>query len=136
MQEVFAVLVQKLPEFTYDRQRSFRAWLRTITLNKWREICRRRAGAPGEPLPEEVAGPDSVDAFADAEYRRHVMARALAIMQAQFRPATWKACWEHVVVGRAAADVAAELGVSEGAVYVATHRVLRRLRQELDGLLD
>jgi RNA polymerase sigma-70 factor (ECF subfamily) len=64
------------------------------------------------------------------------MARALEIMQAQFQPATWKACWEHPAVGRAAAEVAAELGTSEGAVYVATHRVLRRLREELEGLLD
>ena len=30
-QEVFAALFQKLPEFTYDRQRSFRSWLRTLT---------------------------------------------------------------------------------------------------------
>jgi hypothetical protein len=31
VQDVFAVLVQKLPDFTYDRKRSFRAWLRTVT---------------------------------------------------------------------------------------------------------
>ena len=27
VQDVFVVLLQKLPEFTYDRHRSFRAWL-------------------------------------------------------------------------------------------------------------
>jgi uncharacterized protein (TIGR02300 family) len=32
-------------------------------------------------------------------------------------------------------EVAAELGVSEGAVYVATCRVLRRLREELAGVV-
>jgi hypothetical protein len=32
--------------------------------------------------------------------------------------------------------VAAELGVSVGAVYVAKSRLVRRLRQELRGLLD
>src|SRR5215469_10776017 len=37
VQDVFTVLVQKLPEFRYDRQRSFRAWLKTVLLNKWRE---------------------------------------------------------------------------------------------------
>jgi RNA polymerase sigma-70 factor (ECF subfamily) len=139
VQDVFAVLVQKLPEFTYDPQRSFRAWLRTVTLNKWREKHRRRAGPgarAGEARPEELACPDGAAAFDEAEYRQHVTARALAIMQAQFQPTTWKACWEHIVAGRPAADVAAELGLSEGAVYVASHRVLRRLRQELDGLLD
>jgi RNA polymerase sigma-70 factor (ECF subfamily) len=139
VQDVFAVLVQKLPEFTYDRERSFRAWLRTVTLNKWRETYRRRGPAEakaGEPLPDELACADPMEAFADTEYRQHLMARALEIMQAQFQPASWRACWEHLVVGRTATDVSAELGISEGAVYVATHRVLRRLREELDGLLD
>jgi RNA polymerase sigma-70 factor (ECF subfamily) len=40
------------------------------------------------------------------------------------------------VDSRSAAEVAAELGISEGAAYVAKCRVLRRLRQDLDGLLD
>jgi RNA polymerase sigma-70 factor (ECF subfamily) len=57
-------------------------------------------------------------------------------MQAEFSAATWKACWECVVEGRPAAEVAAELGISENAVYLARCRVLRRLRRELDGLLD
>src|SRR5262245_60040259 len=42
VQEVLAVLFRKLLEFTYDKQRSFRNWLRTVTLNKWRETVRRR----------------------------------------------------------------------------------------------
>jgi DNA-directed RNA polymerase specialized sigma24 family protein len=33
-------------------------------------------------------------------------------------------------------DVAAELGISVGSVYVAKSRVLQRLREELSGLLD
>jgi DNA-directed RNA polymerase specialized sigma24 family protein len=41
VQEVLLVLVPKLPEFTYDPEQSFRGWLRTITLNKWRQRCRR-----------------------------------------------------------------------------------------------
>jgi len=36
-QEVFAALVEKLPAFTYDPHRSFRSWLRTVTLNLWRD---------------------------------------------------------------------------------------------------
>ncbi len=139
VQEVFARLVEKLPEFSYDRHRSFRAWLRTITLNKWRDRCRRLAVRPpevtGHPPPDVVA-PDPDIAFGEAEYRRHLVARALELMQAEFQPTTWKACWEFVVAGRPAADVARELGISENAVYLAKARVLRRLRTELEGLLD
>src|SRR5690349_24606068 len=45
VQDVFTTLVQKLPEFTYDHRRTFRGWLRTVALNKWRDR-RRRHGLP------------------------------------------------------------------------------------------
>ena len=57
-------------------------------------------------------------------------------MQEEFQPTTWKACWEFVVNGRPAAEVAAELGISENAVFIAKCRVIQKLRLELDGLLD
>jgi DNA-directed RNA polymerase specialized sigma24 family protein len=41
-----------------------------------------------------------------------------------------------VVHGKSAVRAAAELGLTAGAVRVARFRVLARLRQELDGLLD
>ena len=48
MVDVFAVLVEKLPEFRYDQQLSFRAWLRAILMNKWRN--RQRRPYSGSPL--------------------------------------------------------------------------------------
>jgi RNA polymerase sigma-70 factor (ECF subfamily) len=57
-------------------------------------------------------------------------------MQAEFEATTWKACWAVVVEDRPAAQVATELGISPNAVYIARSRVLRRLRRELEGLLD
>jgi RNA polymerase sigma-70 factor (ECF subfamily) len=42
VQEVFALLVRKLPEFRYEPGGSFRGWLRTVLVNKWRELNRRR----------------------------------------------------------------------------------------------
>jgi RNA polymerase sigma-70 factor (ECF subfamily) len=138
VQEVFAVLLQKLPEFTYDRSKSFRAWLRTITLNKWREK-QRRAGAHREErnaaLPH-LAGTDPAEALWEAEYQQQLVRQALEVMQREFQPATWKACWAMVVEGKPAGDVAAELGLSPGAVRSAKFRVLSRLREELVGLLE
>jgi RNA polymerase sigma-70 factor (ECF subfamily) len=139
VQDVFALLVQKLPQFKYDPQNSFRSWLRTVTLNKWRDRRRRHvpaaAGPDGAALAD-LAAPADDDAFGEAEYRQHLVSRALQLMQAEFAPRTWKACWEHVVAGRPAAEVAAELGISVGSVYVAKSRVLSRLREELQGLMD
>src|SRR5438105_1833156 len=56
VQDVFTLLVQRMPEFAYDPKGSFRAWLKTVTLNKWRENQRRKAARPDEgQLPAEVA---------------------------------------------------------------------------------
>src|SRR5262249_8462017 len=57
VQEVFAVLVEQLPIFVYDRQKSFRAYLKTILLNRWRNHLRRRSS-------EAVAGRPDIDAIA------------------------------------------------------------------------
>jgi RNA polymerase sigma-70 factor (ECF subfamily) len=137
VQDIFTVLVEKLPHFEYDPSRSFRAWLKTVLLNRWRNHLRSRAGGQPRGLDGvgDVPGPEEAG-FEEAEYRSHLAGRALALMQAEFQPPTWRACWEVVVEGRPAAEVAAELGLSVNAVYLAKGRVLRRLREELDGLFD
>jgi RNA polymerase sigma-70 factor (ECF subfamily) len=137
VQEVFAILVDKLPTFVYDPRKSFRGWLRAVALNQWRATSRKRAAAAleGAVDPEELEAPEA-EGFWDEEYRRHLVARALAIMQAEHDPSTWKACWECVVNGRSAAEVGADLGLKPGAVRAAKFRVLARLRRELDGMLD
>ncbi|WP_020467988.1 RNA polymerase sigma factor [Zavarzinella formosa] len=136
VQEVLTVLVQILPQFHYDRQGHFRGWLRTITLNKLRDRKRREALVVNVPMDEDPAAADGADSFWEREYRHELTARALQLMQADFAPTTWKACWEFVAQGRSAADVASELGITENAVYLAKCRILRRLRQELAGLVE
>ena len=137
VQEVLTVLVAKLPTFQYDRNRSFGVWLRTITTNKCRDFFRRRKTRPSA-ASEFVDGetPDHAVQFSEAEYQRGLARRALEVMQNEFEPTTWRACWESVVAGKAAAEVALELGISVNAVYVAKSRVLRRLREELEGLWE
>src|SRR4051812_1055658 len=54
VQDVFAVLLLKLPEFRYDDNRSFRGWLRAVTVNKWRERCRRQVPAGEGSLANRV----------------------------------------------------------------------------------
>jgi RNA polymerase sigma-70 factor (ECF subfamily) len=136
VQDVMLHLFRKLPTFPYDPGKSFRAWLSVVLVNKWRENARRRAPAAGrDALLKDVAVPDPLTALAEDEYRQQLVGRALQIMQADFQPTTWRACWALVVEGEPAAAVAARLGVTLQAVYQAKSRVLHRLRNELDGLL-
>ena len=137
VQEVFMVLLNKLEDFEYDAGRSFRGWLRTIMMNKCRDLLRKRARGISEIDPaacDNVGGPDSVSRLADVEYKNHLVERALQLMQNDFQPATWKACWETVVRDRSPAEVAEELGTTINAVYLAKSRVLRHLREELRGM--
>jgi RNA polymerase sigma-70 factor (ECF subfamily) len=138
-QDVLTTLVQKLPAFHYEAGKRFRGWLWTLTLNKLREKKRRgtlpmdTAGAEG--LTAATAA-DPADEVADAEYRQYLVDRALQLMRAEFQPRTWQAFWEHVALGRPAGEVAAELGLTTGAIYAGKYRVLAPLREELAGLLD
>jgi RNA polymerase sigma-70 factor (ECF subfamily) len=139
VQDVFAVLVRKLPEFRHDQRKSFRSWLRTVTLNKWHDRGRRRGRIPsenGDVDLDEQTGPGGLEEFWEDEHRQFLLRRAMELMRTEFQPNTWQACWEHGFRQRPAAEVAAELGISENAVYIAKVRVVRRLRQELQGLLD
>jgi RNA polymerase sigma-70 factor (ECF subfamily) len=137
LQDVFVTLYRKLPEFTYDGAKSFRGWLRTILLNHWRDALRKRGRQPGNGAAlDQHPASDGVAEFDEREYRHYLVNRALQLMRADFQPTTWQACWENVVNDRPATAVAAQLGISVDAVYAATYRVLRRLRQELDGLLE
>lgn len=129
-QDVFVLLVRELPRFDYDRARSFRGWLRTVTLNKWRDHQKRR-GLPIDGAASVGDVPAADDLLAEREYRAHLVARALELLRPEFRPETWAAFERHGVRGEPAADVARELNLSVGAVYAAKCRVLARLRAEL-----
>ena len=140
VQDVFAILVRSLPEFLYDRQRSFCAWSAHHPLQQMAPTILRRAKLIPEIHNDEalaqVSVPDDADLLGEMEYRQHLVGRAMELMRAEFQPTTWKACWEVVVGDKSAADVGAELGISVDSVYAAKSRVLRRLRAELDGLFE
>jgi RNA polymerase sigma-70 factor (ECF subfamily) len=137
IQDVLTTILQELPHFEYQPGKSFRAWLRTVLLNRWRTLQRRRS--PLSVPPEQLAGLPAIadpDLPGEAEERRELVRRALALIQNDFAAPTWQAFRACVVQGRRPAEVAAELGLSVNAVYLARSRVLRRLREQLAGLLD
>ena len=125
VQDVLVVLVRKMPEFQYQPGRTFRGWMRTVLMNRWRDRPHRGAPAALDSVIEPVAQPADDDLEA-REYRLYIMGRALQLMVADFEQVTWQACWDTVVLGRPAAEVAAALNISVNAVYLARSRVLGR----------
>src|SRR5262249_5968124 len=79
VQDVFEVLVRQMPLFVYSPHKSFRGWLRSVTLNRWRERHRRRTEAvlgADDPALSALPAPEDPAALEEAEYRQHLARRA------------------------------------------------------------
>jgi RNA polymerase sigma-70 factor (ECF subfamily) len=141
-QEVFRSVARGITTFRRDRPGdSFRGWLYATTRRRVVDYLRRAGSEPRAvggtdaharmaELPAEEP-PGSEAAVADA---REVYRRSILLIQAEFEERTWRAFWRVAVDGRRAGDVAAELGMTPGAVYIAKSRVLKRLREEFEEL--
>jgi len=134
-QEVFQAVATQVSAFRRDRPGdTFRGWLWAITRNKVNDHFRDRGRQPRaaggtealQRILELPEPPPPDDADGDGPVHR-----ALDLIQSEFEPHNWQAFWRVAVEGRAARDVATELGMTADAVRMAKFRVLRRPRQEL-----
>ena len=142
LQDVFQSVAANIERFHRDAPGdSFRGWLRAITRSKVMDHFRRRSSQPeaaggtealqrlGQfPAPEDATDDDGL---AEQAPVRTLFETALGLIRPEFEERTWQAFWRTAVDDQAAADVAAELSMSPGAVRVAKCRVLQRLREEL-----
>ncbi len=145
VQEIFLAVVQNLPTFSHSgRHGAFRAWLRTIARNYccdyWKAPARRTA-PPGDVAAAEVLArledPDSgLNRYWDEEHDQYVLRCLLEMMELEFEPGTVRAFRRVALEGASGVDAASELELSVASVYTARSRVLRRLRELGEGLLD
>jgi RNA polymerase sigma-70 factor (ECF subfamily) len=138
VQEVLVKLLNKLPTYKRGEGKSFRAWLSRVTVNQCHDFRRRKAtrALPGADGLSGAADDSPVAELEEAEYRRLLVRRGLELIRPDFGESTWAAFLGVVVEGRPVAEVADELRTTRTAVYMARHRVLTRLREEIDGLMD
>lgn len=128
-QEVCLAVLTALPGFTH-RGRPFLAFAYAIAANKVADAHRRAARGAVEffdevpDLPDSSAGPEHEAVRAERIGR---LSGLLARLSEQQR----EVLVLRVAVGLPARDVGRMLGISEGAVRVAQHRALNRLREYL-----
>jgi len=116
----------------------FRAWLATLSKNAIiNALSRRRPDAGSgstqtlERLNEQAADDPQTTAELALESRRETLRWAAEQIRGEFSEAIWRMFWETAVLGRPVADIAAELGRTAGAVYMARFRVMQRLKEKV-----
>jgi RNA polymerase sigma-70 factor (ECF subfamily) len=140
LQNILVVVSRKLPGFVHNGQPgAFRAWLRRILVTEVRAFLRQRQRQPADPpadLLDRLEDPGSEQSRQwDREHDQQVVRRLLAAIQSNFEESTREVFRLLVLEDRPAAEVARRTGMNLNAIYVAKSRVLKRLRQELDGLV-
>lgn len=140
VQDVLVVVLAKLPGFEPVGPGAFRAWLRAILAYRLQTHRRRLRGRLAGGFDSLMAGlADSSSPLArawDEEHDRHVIGGLLDVVRPSFKPNTWQAFWRTSILEESPAKVAADLGLTPNAVFIARSRVMRRLRAEATGLVD
>jgi RNA polymerase sigma-70 factor, ECF subfamily len=145
VQEILIAIVRGLPAFEHSGRRgAFRAWLRAIAYNHscnfWRSPARRTStlsDAMAEETLLRLEDPDdSLHRFWEEEHDEYVLRCLIDLIELEFEPTTVRAFRRVALEGASGADVAAELGITLAAVYAGRSRVLKRLKELAEGLLD
>jgi RNA polymerase sigma-70 factor (ECF subfamily) len=141
-QEILIKLLEALPRYKHDPDRGrFRSWLKTVVRNVLADRRRRQrrrpepGGVGGSTALErlgDLPGPEAVEELSVAVDRRTAAweAEVLDRVRARAEPTSWAAFCQRMIERRPAAEVAAELGLTVGAVYKAAERIKRMVIQE------
>jgi RNA polymerase sigma factor (sigma-70 family) len=143
-QEVLRSVARSIGRLDYDPRRgSFRGWLFTIVRNELKDwFGRQRSDVVGSGDSsavcrfEDLPALESEDSACwDQEHQRRLFEWASKRIQTEVQKSTWSAFWETTVKGRSGKEVAAELGLSVAAVYLAKSRVMARLKELVQVIL-
>ena len=138
VQDVITHVFQKLPNFSYDSSKSFRGWLRTITLNRYREIKRLKSSGmkfTTDSVLEQLASVEVAGSTWDIHYARLLVTQSMEQHRDDFTPSTWQSLRLVLSQGKTVDAAAQETGVSPWTIYSARSRLLKRLRDDLRGLM-
>ena len=136
-QDVLVAIAKAIERWDPDPARgSFRAWLFRIARNLMINfLSRQKAYHRGsghsdmQRLLEQQPSTGEESALYDLECRRQLFHWAADRVRAEFTENTWQAFWRTCVSGESITDVAIDLRMSAGAIYVARSRVMARLRE-------
>lgn len=139
VQNVLIKLLRSIGTFQRLHPGGFRGWLYAAVKHCALDMNRKRQRQPQSGHSDHLVvfcGDDPLLQWTEAEHRAYLLRRITALVRCDFPGVTWQAFERYVLEGRPAGDVAASLGLTVNAVYLARGRVLRRIREELAGMLE
>jgi RNA polymerase sigma-70 factor (ECF subfamily) len=143
-QEVLRAVAGAVGRLEYDPNRgAFRNWLFTIARRKlanWHAALGNRMRGSGDTathrLLEQCPVPEGVEAEWETEWQRRLFAWACEEARRNVTDVTWQAFWKTAIDHQPGKQVAADLGLSVGAVYLARKRVLARLKELIQSVQE
>ncbi len=142
VQEVLLAVSQSIENFDTSADGTFRGWLsritRNATIDRLRRLAARRESVDGSGVAKQLdhqAAMQLIETEFDTDRRRQLFRWAAAQVRQRTGETNWMAFWKSSVDGEPIASVARDLGIDEGAVYVARCRIIRRIRELVDDRL-
>ena len=142
-QEVMRAVARAIGRFEYDPEKgTFRSWLYTIARNKLKDFFKKRARQPqgsGRTTVMRVvetteANEQDLEEYFELEHRRRLYEWASEKVKGSYAEHNWLAFERVALRQEDAAVVAADLGLSVGAVYVAKSRITTKLRETIESI--
>jgi RNA polymerase sigma-70 factor (ECF subfamily) len=137
-QNVLMILAEKMREFRYDPSGSFRAWLKTVAHHAWSKyvagLQRPGQGSGDSGVLSQLQALEARDDLAvklEEEFDRELLDLAMLRVAQRVEPHTWRAFHLLAIDGLSGAEVAAQLEMPLGMVYVAKSRVQKLLQEEI-----
>ena len=95
------------------------------------------AGQGGTDMLEKLHEvSDEDDPQQSRQYEYELVVWAAEQVKSEFRETSWKAFWATTVEHQSVADVAEELGVSPGSIYMSRSRIMARIREKVRRIMD
>lgn len=138
-QEVMRTVSQAINRFDYNKKKgTFRGWLLMVTRNKllkhFSKLQKQPIGSGRTTIQAKLEEtPDAAETdHWNTAYQQRLFQWASTEVKDEFSEKTWSAFWLAAVENQKSQEIATDLEMSLGAVYIAKSRVIARIRKQIE----